>query len=214
MSATAPAFALLVFSSLLAIVNPLSAIPLFVAATGDYDDLHRQAALRKAVVTAVLVLVAFALLGTWILRIFGITTDAFRVTGGLLFLGIGYDMMRAKRSRVRATKREEAEASHREDVGIIPLGIPTLAGPGAITTVVTLSTGAEYVWQRLIVLATIPVVMAASWMVLRLAPVLLQRLGTTGMNIFTRLMGLLVMVVGTQFVLTGARAAFGFGGMP
>jgi multiple antibiotic resistance protein len=201
------AFALLVFTSLLAIVNPVSAVPLYLSVTHGYDGEHRRTTLRAAILTSVAVLVAFAFVGTWILQFFGITTNAFRITGGLLFLAVGSDMLEAKRSRESTTAEEEEEAAGRTDeVGIIPLGIPTLAGPGAITTVITLNAQAERLWQRAVVLGAIIVVMIVSWIVLGLAPAILRRFGQTGLNVLTRIMGLIVMVIGTQFIIDGVRA--------
>jgi multiple antibiotic resistance protein len=200
------AFALLAFSSLLAIVNPLSAVPMYLAVTAQYTRDHRRATLRTAIITAILTLVVFGLLGTFILRFFGITANAFRITGGIIFLGIGSDMLQAKRSREKSNAEEDLESSVREEVGIIPLGIPTLAGPGAITTVITLDAQAERIGDHVAVYAAIVVVMAIAWLALYLAPALLRRFGQTGLNVMTRLMGLLVMVVGTQFILDGLRA--------
>ena len=200
------AYALLVFTSLLAIVNPLSAVPLYLSVTSAFDSGHRASTLRAAILTSIVVLVVFAVVGTWILQFFGITTNAFRITGGLLFLGVGSDMLQAKRSRESTTKEEEEEAGNTEDVGIIPLGIPTLAGPGAITTVITLNAQADGFTERTVVLVSIVLVMAASWIVLALAPRILRRFGQTGLNVMTRIMGLLVMVIGTQFIIDGVRA--------
>ena len=202
------AFALLAVTSLLAIVNPLSAVPIYLAMTADHDPARRRETLQRAVITAVLVLVAFTAVGSWIMRLYGITTPAFRIAGGLIFLAIGGDMLQARRSGVKTTVEEEVEvvAGAREDIGIIPLGLPTLAGPGAITTVVTLNAQAGSAPVRLasIYLAII-VVMAVAWGVLAVAPMLLRRFGQTGLNVMTRIMGLLVMVVGVQFIIEGVR---------
>ena len=200
------AYALLVFTSLLAIVNPLSAVPLYLSVTSGFERGHRASTLRAAILTSIAVLVVFAVVGTWILQFFGITTNAFRITGGLLFLGVGSDMLQAKRSRESTTAEEEEEAGHTDDVGIIPLGIPTLAGPGAITTVITLNAQADGLTRHSVVLVAIVVVMAVSWVVLALAPRILRRFGQTGLNVMTRIMGLLVMVIGTQFIIDGVRA--------
>lgn len=196
-------FAVLSFTSLLAIVNPLGAVPMFLAMTGHYDADHRRAALRRAIVTAFTVLVLFALLGTYILQFFGITTHAFQIAGGIIFFGIGWDMLQAKRSRVKTTEEEEFEGAGKDDVGIIPLGLPTLAGPGAITTVIALNGQAITVGQSMSVYAAIVMVLVTCWLLLRAAPALTRRMGQTSMNVLTRLMGLLVMVVGAQFVING-----------
>ena len=197
-------FAVLAFTSLIAIVNPLGAIPMFAAMTASYTAAHRRATLRRAVATATLLLFAFTLVGTYILRFFGITTEAFQIAGGIIFFGIGWDMLQARRSRVKTTQEEEDEGAHKEDVGIIPLGIPTLAGPGAITTVIALNGQAQSVAQSAMVYLGIVFTLAATWLTLAAAPMLTQRMGQTGMNIFTRLMGLLVTVIGAQFVINGS----------
>ena len=200
------AFALLALTSLLAIVNPLSAVPLFLAVTAGYDAAHRRATLRTAVTTSIAVLVVFGVLGTWILRFFGITTDAFRIAGGILFVGIGSDMLAARRARNKTTRTEEEDAELQEEVGIIPLGIPTLAGPGAMTTVITLTAQADTALTKGAVYLAIVAVMLLAWAVLSAAPMLLRRFGRTGLNVMTRVMGLIVMVIGVQFVIDGARA--------
>lgn len=201
-------FLVLAFTSLLAIVNPLSAAPLFVAMTGEYTRAARSATLRRAIITGVGVLVAFAAASNYILWFFGITTPAFQIAGGVIFFGIGWDMLEARRSRGKATQEEEEESLVRkEDVGIIPLGLPSLAGPGAITTVIALmsETNDRLVRQGFVYLAIFGV-MAVSWAALGAAPFLMRRLGKTGLNVFTRIMGLLVMVIGTQFLINGVTA--------
>ena len=205
MNHTSIAFTVLAFTSLLAIVNPLSAVPLYVTATSDLDERQRASTLRVAVATGVVALVAFGLAGTFILKFFGITTYAFRIAGGLIFLGIGGDMLNARPLRTRSTRSEQAEAEQKQDVGIIPLGIPTLAGPGSITTVITLTAQADDRWQLAGLYGAIVAVMFVSWLVLAVSPFIVKRVGRTGMNVMTRLMGLLVMVIGVQFIIEGVR---------
>jgi multiple antibiotic resistance protein len=197
-------FAILAFTSLLAIVNPLGAIPLFIALTAHHQKEQRRATLRRAIVTGAGVLLVFALAGTYILEFFGITRQAFQIAGGILFFAVGWDMLQARRSRVKTTEEEESESTHREDVGIIPLGLPTLAGPGAITTVIALNGQAQSVVDSIAVYVAIVLVLAICWITLTAAPMLTRRMGQTGMNVMTRLMGLLVMVIGAQFVINGA----------
>jgi multiple antibiotic resistance protein len=196
-------FGTLAFTSLLAILNPLSAVPVFIAMTASYDRAHRAATLRRAILTAFVVMVAFSLLGSFILRFFGITTYAFQIAGGIIFFGIGWDMLHARRSRVRTTEEEESEGAAREDIGIIPLGLPSLAGPGTITTVIALDSQADTLGERASIYVAIVAVCLIAWVVLAAAPVVTRKLGQTGMNVFTRIMGLLVMVIGAQFVING-----------
>ena len=201
------AFATLVFTSLLAMVNPLGALPIFVGLTGDYAPGHRRRTALRACLAAAAVLCVFALFGSVILRFFGITTHAFRIAGGILFFGIGWDMLQARRARSKTTPEEEVESAAREDVAVVPLGVPTLAGPGAITTVVALMDQAEGPAAVLSVYGAIAAVLLISLAVLMAAPALLRLLGQTGINVMTRIMGLLIMVVGVQFVLDGLATA-------
>jgi multiple antibiotic resistance protein len=200
-----PAFALLCFTSLLAIINPLSATPMYLALTQGYTPERRSQTLRSAMLTAFLVLVVFALLGGTIFQLFGITLDAFRIAGGIIFFGIGTDMLQAKRSRVKATEEEEAEAVTKEAVGITPLGIPMITGPGAITTVMVLMTQANTAARVATVFASTVAVLAIAYLVLGAAPRILHFFGQTGLNVMTRIMGLLVTVIGVQFIIDGAR---------
>src|SRR5262245_1054144 len=163
------------FTSLLAIVNPIGAVPMYVALTAAYERAQRRTTLRRGIVTAFLVMVAFAILGSLILRFFGITTPAFQIAGGILFFGIGWDMLQARRTRTKPTEEEEIAGAAKEDVGIIPLGIPGLAGPGAITTVIALQSQADTVAERGSIYVAIVVVSLVSWIVLAAAPAVTRR---------------------------------------
>ena len=201
------AFAALAFTSLLAIINPLSAVTIYLALTASYEPGQRRRTLLRAILTALLVLIAFAALGSQILAFFGITTYAFKIAGGIIFFGIGWDMLQARRSRGKTTAEEEVESFDKADIGIIPLGLPTLAGPGAITTVIALVGQAPSLPHVVIVYAALVAVLAVSWLVLLGAPLVLRTFGQTGLNVMTRIMGLLVTVVGVQFVLDGLGTA-------
>jgi multiple antibiotic resistance protein len=209
MTPTDLSFAILAFTSLLAIVNPLSAATLFVGLSATFSEQQRRRAIVAGLLTAFLVMLVFASGGPAILTFFGITTDAFRIAGGIIFFGIGSDMLQAKRSRVKTSEEEEhAEAeSGRTDVGVVPLGLPTLAGPGAITTVITLMGQAVNAKQAAAVYGAIGAVSLLSGIVLVVAPFLLRVVGQTGLNVITRIMGLLVTVIGVQIVLDGLRGA-------
>lgn len=199
------AFALLCLSSLLAIINPLSATPMYLALTEGYTPEHRRTTIRSAVLTAFLVLVVFALLGGTIFNLFGITIDAFRIAGGVIFFGIGMDMLQAKRSRVKATEEEEQEGLIKEEVGVTPLGIPMITGPGAITTVMVLMAEAETAVYVAILFGAVVVTLSVTYVTLRMAPRVMRLFGQTGLNVMTRIMGLLVTVIAVQFIVDGAR---------
>jgi multiple antibiotic resistance protein len=199
------AFALLCFTSLLAIINPLSVVPMYLGLTHGYTPEHRRRVLRTGLVTAFFVLAAFALLGGTIFQIFGITIHAFRIAGGIIFFGIGMDMLQARRSRGKATEEEERDGRTKENVGVTPLGIPMITGPGAITTVMVLMTQADSPERVAVVIGAVVVVLAISGAALFAAPRLVKFFGNTGLSVMTRLMGLLVTVIGVQFVIDGAR---------
>jgi multiple antibiotic resistance protein len=197
------AFASLVIGSLLAMVNPLGALTIFVGLTATYSPRHRHLSALWACITAAAILLVFAAFGTAILRFFGITTNAFRIAGGILFFGIGWDMLQARRSRSKTTPEEEEESAEKTEVAVVPLGIPTLAGPGAITTVIALMGQTGSPVEAGIVYLGILGVLLISLLALLAGPGILRVLGQTGVNVFTRLMGLLVMVIGVQFVIDG-----------
>ena len=198
-------FALLCFTSLLSIINPLSAAPMYLAITDGYTLGQRRRTLRAGIVTAFAIMAVFALVGGFIFQLFGITIDAFRIAGGFIFFGIGMDMLQAKSRRGKATEEEEQEGRVRENVGVTPLGIPMITGPGAITTVMVLMTEAGTAVRVGVVFASVLVVLAITWAVLTAAPRLVRFFGQTGLNVMTRLMGLLVTVIAVQFIVDGAR---------
>lgn len=171
--------------------------------TGTYTPGHRSATLRRAIFTAFSVMMAAALAGPIILRFFGITTHAFQIAGGILLFSIGWDMLNARRSRVKTTEEEETEGASREDVGIVPLGFPSLVGPGTITTVITLQAQADTMQENISMMVAITLVALLAWAVLAAAPFITRKLSQAGMNVFTRIMGLLLTVVGAQLVING-----------
>lgn len=197
------AFAIIAFTSLLVVYNPLSAMPMFASLTAEDSFRERLRTAGAGVLTSVVVMVVFTFAGFTILRFFGITTEAFQITAGVIFFGIGSDMLSARRSRVKTTRREQDEAAGRESLAVIPLGLPTLAGPGTIVTVITLAGQAVNRTQLASVYLAALLVGAVTLPCLMLAPALLGALGRTGLNVVTRLMGLLVMVVGVQLAING-----------
>jgi multiple antibiotic resistance protein len=198
-------YALLSFTSLIAIVNPLMSAPLYLAMTDGYTAEHRQHALRRAVTTGTVVLLLFALLGGAIFQVFGITIHAFRIAGGIILFGIGIDMLQVKPSRVRTTPEEEREGLRKEEIGITPLGVPVLVGPGSITTVMVLMADAPTPIHVVALLLVIVLTLGATYLLLRQGERLLHLFGRSGINVMTRIMGLLVTVIAVQFILDGAR---------
>lgn len=199
------AFALLCFSSLLALLNPLSVAPIYLSLTDGYTREQQLRTLRTAIVTGAVVLIFFSLVGGTLFQIFGITLEAFRIAGGIILFGIGIDMLQAKQSRVRGTPEEEEEGLRKDDVAITPLGIPLIVGPGSITTVMVLTGSATTTGHLIVLFTAIIVVLGIVFAVLAMAPRLVARVGQTGLNVMTRIMGLLLTVIGVQFIIDGAR---------
>jgi multiple antibiotic resistance protein len=196
-------FSVLALSSIFFLVDPFAAIPAFISITAGIDVQRRKRMARKASLTCFIVLSSFALAGQLIFRMFGITLPAFEIAGGLILLLIGIDMLEAKRSPTQESSDETEEASHKEDAGIVPLGIPMLAGPGAISSVMVLVAQAPSKWQLIAILIAIGITALASYGVLNGADRLRRVMGETGIRILVRIMGLLLVALAMQFFVNG-----------
>jgi multiple antibiotic resistance protein len=200
-------FALVTFTSLLFIVDPIALVPTYLVITQDETAAQRRRTAARACIAAALILLVFATAGAIIFRLFGITLPAFRIAGGLILGLVALDMLRGRRTTQEGTE-EIVEGTEKEDVAITPLAMPMLAGPGAISTVMVLSSQAQGMTQRIVVYGAIVLTALISWITLRVGDRLLMRLGQTGIRVFTRIMGLLLAAVAIQLVITGAREAF------
>jgi multiple antibiotic resistance protein len=199
-------FSLVTFSAIFFVVDPFALIPLFLSITRG-DDLRkkRQTAL-KAAVAATLTLLVFAVAGSMIFKLFGITLGAFRIAGGVLLFIMALDMVQAQHSRVRAAPEEESEGVEKDDVAVIPLGIPMLAGPGSIAMVIVLMSHArQSPLETAIVVGCIIATGVLTFVILRAAVLLERTLHQTGLNILNRVMGLVLAAVAVQFVVNGIR---------
>ncbi|MFT3907473.1 MAG: MarC family protein [Steroidobacteraceae bacterium] len=196
--------ALLTFTSLLFIVDPIAALPSFLVITQQESSEHRRRTALRACIAMAVLMVVFAAAGSFIFRAFGITLPAFRVAGGLILWLVAFDMLRAQRTTHEGNE-EMAEGRIKEDVALTPLAIPMLAGPGAISTVMVLSAQAHTLAECVIVYAAILLTALVSYITLCLGERLLGFFGQTGIRVLTRLMGLLLAAVATQFILTGIK---------
>jgi multiple antibiotic resistance protein len=197
-------FSVLALSSIFFLVDPFAALPTFLAVTAGADAQRRRSIARKASVTAFVVLSAFAVAGQYIFRMFGITLPAFEIAGGIILLLIGLDMLNAKRSPTQETGPEAEAAAVKEDAGIVPLGIPMLAGPGSITSVMVLVGQAQGHWSLLgAILAAIAVTALVCYLVLGNSGRVAAVLGETGIRILVRIMGLLLVALAVQYFVNG-----------
>ena len=199
---------LLIFTSILFIVDPFAVIPTFLAMTMRDAPPQRRVLARRGAWTCAITLIAFALGGSMIFKIFGITIGAFKIAGGVLIGLNALDMVQARRSQQRETPIETAEGIEKDDIGIMPLGVPMLAGPGAISTVMVLALGAKSTAASVAVYVSIVLTAAISYLVLSAASLVERRLGQTGMRILTRLMGLVLSAIAVQFIIDGVRLSF------
>jgi multiple antibiotic resistance protein len=186
-------------------IDPVGIGPLFAALTRGADAVHRRRMAVKGVLIAAGILFVFAFGGDFLLRTLGIGFPAFRIAGGILLLLLAIEMVFARASGIRATTRpEQEEASHKDDISVFPLAIPLIAGPGTLTSVLLLMgrAGGDP-WREAAVLAMLAGVLMTTLLVLLTAGPLSRLLGVTGINVITRVLGILLAALACQFIIDG-----------
>ena len=199
-------FAIVTFTSVLFIVDPVAVIPTYLVITQGQTQEQRHRTAFRACIAAGLLMTVFGIAGTWIFKIFGITLPAFRIAGGFILWLVAMDMLRGERSTQESTE-EIVEGQEKEDVAVTPLAMPMLAGPGAISTVIVLAGQSHTIAGNVAVYGSIWATAVICWLTLRAGDRLVTLMGQTGIRVMTRIMGLLLAAVATQFVITGAREA-------
>jgi multiple antibiotic resistance protein len=196
-------FALLAFASLFTMVNPIGVIPVYTAMTAHLPPHESHKVAFKAVVTAFLILMLFALTGRFIFQFFGISADSLRVVGGVIFFIMGYELLQARLTRTQFDN--ETTQEYASDIAITPLGIPVICGPGAIASVIILMDQANSAAQSGIVLGVIVVIMGMTHLLLLASKQVMKLIGENGNKVMMRLMGLIVMVIAVEFFFSGLR---------
>jgi multiple antibiotic resistance protein len=196
-------FVFLAVSSLFVIVDPIATVPAFLAMTPDDSRAERTRTARLACCLAAGVLLAFAFLGNLIFRVLGISMAAFQMAGSVVLLLVAVDMLKARRSPVQETKEEKVAGVEKADIAITPLGVPMLAGPGAISTAILLHSQAKNLAQDVALAVCILLVMFASYWILKLSAIRANWINPIAMRITTRIMGLLLAAVAVQFMMNG-----------
>jgi len=198
-------FLLITVASIFTIVNPLGATSLFLSHSSNLPkpDVHRMA--RRASISCFLVLTLFAFTGKAIFDLMGITIPAFRIAGGILVFRIALDMLKGQNVRSRTLPEEQKEAQEKEDIAIMPLAVPLLAGPGAITTVIVLMTRAKTWEQTSLIIFSIFFVCVLTYFILSQSSLLLRLLGASGVRVMNRLLGLILAAISIQFVINGMK---------
>ncbi len=193
------------FIALLALVNPLGVLPMFISLTQGHTRKEKQRTIRAAAFTVIAVISICVLLGEQIIEFFGISTASLQVAGGLLILLMSLSMLNAQMGGARTTAEEQDEAEHKSTLGVVPLGIPLLTGPGAISTVIVYADKARGAADYAVIICCGIVLAALVWLTLQLAEPINRVMGRSGINIATRIMGLLVAAVAVEFIVEGLR---------
>lgn len=195
--------------ALFAIVDPVGIIPLFLLATQGYSLAQSHAAAKIAALTVLGVLTVFTFIGEPLLLFLDIRLAAFSVAGGLLLLLLALSMVQAHVSPQRQTEDEAVEAEEKEAVGVVPLGVPLLAGPGAITHMIVAAGEAKgEILQQASLLIPVALVALSVWLAFRAAPLIAKRLGQTGIHVVTRLMGLIIAAISVEMIASGLGDLF------
>ena len=194
--------------ALFAIVNPVGSLPIFISATDGWSSQDRARTAKTAAFTVFLVLVASAFFGDQILAFFSISIPSFQVGGGILLMLIAISMMHGKQSHARQTPEEAEAVAEREVIAIVPLSIPLLAGPGAISSMIIAAQESGSFIGHIALVIPIALVCLLVWIILRLSVGIAQKLGTIGINIVTRLMGLILAAMAVEFIARGITGLF------
>ncbi|MCL5437115.1 MAG: MarC family protein [Candidatus Thermoplasmatota archaeon] len=200
------AFFLASAAAIFVVVNPIGNVPFFHMLTTGYDPELKKRVIMKVVYVTLGALVLFGLFGKFIFALYGITLPAFEIAGGILLFTTSFSMLQGENPRSKATKEDADEALSKESVGIVPLGIPLFAGPGAITTVIIFFGEAKGLVDDMFVLISILITVVISYISLVYSGPLFRRMGRMGAMAFSRIEGILLAALAVQFVITGIVA--------
>ncbi|RMH74118.1 MAG: MarC family protein [Gemmatimonadetes bacterium] len=196
-------FGLLAFTSLFTMINPLGIIPVYTTLTTNLSGKQAHRVALKAVLTALIILVLFALTGKFIFDFFSISVNSLKIVGGVIFFMTGYDMLQARLSRTKDDG--ESHADYASDIAITPLAIPITCGPGAITMVIILMKESVQIEQKILLFSAIFAVLLVTYLLLLSARRVIQFLGESGNKVMLRIMGLIVMVISVEFFFAGLK---------
>lgn len=192
--------------SIFVMVDPFAAIPVYLTLTERFTPLDVIKTQRKSVLVATGILLVFALAGVWVLHFFGITVAALRIAGGILLLKISLEHLGGHPEKIKHDEKDES--LHREDISVVPLAMPLLAGPGAISTIVVQSTRGTTLLNVGLLILAILFVMWLTYLSLKSSQYLYRLLGKTGLNLLGRIMGILVAAIAIEFIIKGLKEAF------
>lgn len=199
------------FTSLFSVVNPLTAMPVFLSLTEDNTEKETARTARKASIYMFCVLITFLLIGTYILSFFGISLPGIRIAGGIIIMRAGFSMMNPEKPGRKLSKEDQEAAMDKDDISFSPLAMPLLSGPGSIAVVIGFGSQATGVADYIITGVAVLLTAFLAWAILRVAPWLNKLIGKSGMNVITRLMGFIALAIGVQFIINGISKFFGIG---
>jgi multiple antibiotic resistance protein len=194
-----------VFITLLALINPFGAIPMFLGLTASQSPGQVRNTINTAAIATAIVIGVSALFGQALLGVFGISIASLQVGGGVLLFILALNMFNAEPGRIRSTPEEEHEAAERANIAVVPLTIPLLTGPGTVSTVIIHAERTQRWWEMLVLLLIGALIGAIVWVCFRMAGRISRLTGQTGLNIMTRLMGLVLAALAVEFIADGAR---------
>lgn len=193
---------------LFAIVNPIGMLPVFISLTDNLDSEGRNSTNRIANFAVAIILIVALLAGNQILNLFGISLDSFRIAGGLLVMIIGMTMINGKLGENKQNNEEMKESITKTNVALVPLALPLMGGPGTITSMIVWGTTYDSISYTISFIVCILFFCGCCWLLFRSAPFLIRTLGKTGLNVITRIMGLLLMALGVEIMVGGIRNLF------
>ncbi|HAS4352884.1 TPA: YchE family NAAT transporter [Vibrio cholerae] len=196
------------FLGLVAAVNPVGIMPVFVSLTGHMTLEEKNKTAATANIAVAIILIIALLAGQMLLDLFSISLDSFRVAGGLLLLSIAFSMMSGKLGEDKQNKQEKSEYISREQIAVVQLAMPLMAGPGAISSTIVYGSRYPNMLDTLGIILTVVAFSFCSWLLFRSAPYIVRLLGQTGINVITRIMGLILGALGIEFIANGLRNLF------
>lgn len=196
-----------IFIALLAIVNPLGAIPIVMALTENASEKDFKRTTKTTVISVLVILLTALLTGEFLLAFFGISINSFRVGGGILLLLMAISMLHARQSSISFSK-EEADDGNRESVAVVPISMPLLAGPGAISTVILYGNKSQAPLHYVFMGVDIILIALILWLAFLSIPWISRHTSQTGINIFSRVMGLILAAIAVEFIANGLKGLF------
>ena len=194
---------ILCFSSLFTLINPFGILPIYLTMTENISKEERTQINKKGLITAGMILIIFSFIGEFIFSIYGITIEAFKIAGGIIFFRIGLSNLESKVSRIKSTPMEEKEALLKDGFAFTPFAIPFIAGPGSISSSMILSNSADTFLKKNIFILSIIFCLLITYLIFQTAGRVSKTLGTIGIRIMQRIMGLLLCVIAIQFIIDG-----------